>query len=302
MSAKFFAAAIALVGLLAAPARADDVSAGVAPGPLMAAPAGRTSVTAVRVALAGRQIEVATALSVARGPVRLQLDLPRFGWLGEAETYPDRHFPELTIAVDGRPARTPPSFSAWKGGRDVTALVRAAGVDPFAVADTPPIVAPVKGKQPAFDALLAAGLVTRAPEGLLAGWEVQRHIAVPLSAGRHDVVVRYKARQALTLAQIPAPGDAAMWADFCLTPGSAAALLQHHRNGRTVAMDRYSIPVGVNGQAPLQISLRMKAPPAGALTLVCGANGRPAINAAGEHPVRAGRDHALHILYVSAIR
>jgi hypothetical protein len=302
MSARLFFAGIALVGTLTTPARADDVSAGVAPGPITAAPAGRTHVTAIRVALAGRQIEVATALSVERLPVTLHLDLPRFGWLGEAEIYPDRHFPELKISVDGKPATVPSSFSAWKGGRDVSALVRAAGVDAFAVAETPPIVAPVRGRQPAFAALLAAGAVTRAPEGMLAGWDVQRHIAVPLGSGLHNVIIRYKARQALTLAQLPTPGDAAMWADFCLTPARAAALLNNHRNGRTVAMDRYRIPIGVNGQTPPRISLRMNAPPAGAMTVVCGADGRPAINATGSRLVRAGRDNALHILYVSAVR
>ncbi|WP_420137061.1 hypothetical protein [Sphingomonas sp.] len=300
MSARLFTASLMLALALATPVKADDVNAGASPGPLTATPPGRIKVSAVHVALAGRQIEVVTRVAVAQGPVTLHLGMPRFGWMGEAETYPDRHFPELEITVDRRPAAPLRSFTAWKDQRDVSALVRAADVDPFAVAETPPFVEPVTGKQPAFDALVAAGVVTRAPEGMLAAWDVQRHIAVPLPAGPHDVMLRYKARQALTLAQIP--GSDANWSDFCLTPARAAALLKGYSLGRTVAMDRYLIPIGINGQLSAQVSLRMNPPPPGALTMVCGANGQPITNAAGEHAVRAGRDHALHILYVSAVR
>ena len=116
MSARIVALACA-AGLAAVPVWANDESAGVAPGTLRAAPASNVAVSAVRVTLADDQIEVTTDLAVRNVQALLRFDLPRFGWLGEAEPYPDRNFPELLVTIDGRPTPLPLRFSAWSKGQ-----------------------------------------------------------------------------------------------------------------------------------------------------------------------------------------
>lgn len=298
MSARASAAALAGAALLlASPAHADDQSDGVAAGTMRLDPAAAAAATSARVTLDGTAAEVSLLL-VLKAAGTFHLDLPRFGWLGEAETYPDRNFPELKVIVDGRPAAPADTFAAWARGRDVTAAIRAAGLDPYAVAATPPVVGAPAGGPAALDGLVAAGIVTYAPEGLLAEWTVARRLATPLAAGRHVVSLRYTARPAFALVTPSERAASVRWADYCLTPAAATALLARQGLAGPVIMRRYVIPVSLGGIAPAMISVRV-ARSGGGMTLLCGAGGRAAVDPTGDVAVRAGDDGAVHVLRVA---
>ena len=296
MSSNGARAGAAALLLLAAPASADDTSAGVPAGVFRAEPAGGVALGAVAVTLDGEQVRVALSVS-ARGRAAVRLDLPRFAWLGEGELYPDRHFPELTVEVDGRAAAPADSFVATVGTKDVrsdvTGAVRAAGVDPFAIAETPPFVQPAPGRQAAFDALVAAGAVRQAPEGMLATWSAARTVRVTPGAGAHVVAFRYKARPAFALQQAGAPD--VRWADYCTTAGAAARVLARAGLRGGFVAKQYVVPVALYGARPRAVTLRVSSD-AGGAAIVCGSGGRALVDPAGVVPVRAGADGTIRVL------
>ena len=287
--------ATAVLLQLAAPARADDESAGVVPGPFRTMPGGGARLDAVSVTLGGDKVGIALTATF-RGMAAIQLDLPSFGWLGEAETYPDRQFPELAVDVDGRPVSPATDFVAAVNGKDVTAGVRAAGIDPFAIADTPPFVQPLPGRQAAFDALVASGAVTKRPEGFLAGWSASRMVRVAPGAGTHTLGFRYKARPAFVL-RTSGSGSIA-WGDYCLSPKAAMRLLARRDLRGSVVVQRYGFPVTLDGARPRTTTLRVTGQ-AGATTIVCGANGMPLIDPVGEVPVMPSADGSVRLLHLA---
>lgn len=289
-------ALIALL-LVAAPAAADDRGDGVAPGAFRAAPAGAVTAMGAAVTLDGERVGVTlrvVARPVPRGQASVRLDLPRFGWLGEGESYPDRQFPELAVSVDGRVVAPVEDFTASARGRDVTAAVRAAGLDPFAIAETPPFVEAAPGRRAAFDALVAGGAVRQAPEGHLAAWSAARMVRVPLRAGAHAVAFRYTARPAFALTPLPAAD--VRWADYCTTRAAVARVLVRTVGRGPVVVRRYAIPVAVDGRRP-RATLRVRGADA-ALTVVCGANGAALADPAGFVAVRPGVDGVVRVLRV----
>ena len=286
---------------VASPAVADDESAGVMPGRLRAEAPGALSGGAVHVALSGDRVEVAASVVVRAERAGMHLDMPRFGWLGEAETYPDRQFPELAVAIDGRAATLRDRFDARFRGRDMTVLVRAAGVDPYVIADTPPFVQVPDGRQAAVDALLAAGAVTRAPEGLIARWTVQRRIGLVLRRGRHRVTLRYKARPGFVLSDVPLLPGTARWTDYCLTESTATVLFRRASSGGAVVLRNYAIPVGVGGVRTGSVHLTVDRRTPRSTVIVCSAAGTALIDPPAGQPVKAGPDGALHMLSIGRV-
>jgi len=287
---------LAAMLMLAAPAHADDESAGVTPGPFRAEPGGSVTLASSRIVLDGDRVSVALGVT-ARSGATIRLDLPRFGWLGEAEPYPDRQFPEMAVEVDGRPAAVRNTVFAGFRGQDITAALRDAGLDPFAIAETPPFVSPspvsaMPVRRRAFEGLVASGAVTKAPEGFLAGWTASRTVRVTPGAGRHVVTFRYAARPAFALTTV---ADAAIrWADYCITPTEAGRLAE--RRGVLVFRE-YSVPSGLDGIRPPKQILRV-AKAADTATIVCDARGTALIDPAGDAPVRSGPDGVVHILRI----
>ena len=49
----------------------------------------------------GDNVTVELDLVTTSDQPALLIDGPLFGWSGEAEAYPDRHFPELEVRIDG---------------------------------------------------------------------------------------------------------------------------------------------------------------------------------------------------------
>ena len=274
--------------------RANDTSAGVPAGSFRAEPAGAVTERSAAVTLDGEQVQVTLSVVSRRGSAIL-LRLPQFGWLGEGEPYPDRQFPELQVEVDGRAVVLKDSFAARASGHDVTATVQAAGVDPFAVAETPPFVEAMPDKRAAFAALVAAGAVRQAPEGTLATWSVARSVRATPGTGAHTVTMRYKARPGFAL-QLPGSNDV-RWSDYCITSDGAAQLLARLGLRDGFLVKRYVVPVAVDGGGQRAVSLDVSQQ-AGAAAIVCGAKGQAVIEPTSRMAVRAGTDGAVRVLRV----
>jgi hypothetical protein len=243
---------------------------------LRAEPAGSVKAASATLALRAGKVEVTLTVNAQAAGNALTIQMPRFGWLGESEMYPDRQFPELEILVNGAPAKMESSFAAFVGTEDVTNAVRKAGVDPFAIADTPPFVTATGGAQ-AMDALLRVGAVEKSGSDYIAKWTAQRKVRVTLAAGRSTVTLIYKARPAIALRRFEQTTRASSLAPVCLTAADLSAALGHPAAAITFVVTEYAIPLSVGDVAPAEdVTISADVSEAGTRPLVafCGAGGK----------------------------
>lgn len=282
--------------ILAPQAMADDSSQGVTPGRLVAVPAGSVSFTSAKVQIKGRHVVLSLQPQVrgnAHGKILLQGE--PFGWLGESEAWPDRHFPELQLSVDNVAVKAEESFLAQVGKQDVSALLREAGINPWLIAETPPFVA-VDGISPELLAkLLQAGALTASGRDYLAQWRAQRTLSF---AADQAFSLAYDLRPGFSLRSKAALGSAALQKRYCLDRRQLAAL----PNAAQYLTKEYVIPVGVDKQVPPKVLLDVE-PDAGVLLVATCAHQGGAVRAQGFAGVAAKPDQqgALHILTIQAV-
>ena len=293
MSRTLGAAAVLAAAFLASPAAlADDTSPGVAIGGVTSQPPGSVAARSTQVALEGDAATVTLSV-VAAAPALLSLRTPKFEWLGDAAIYPARQFPELAVTTDSRPADLASQARATMGGDDITALLEQAGLDPFAIADAPPIVEPGRDHA-AFDRLVARRAVDRLQDVYLAKWSAERTVTWPAgAAGDHTVTLAYASRPSYRLSPLSALDRAAPLAAFCVTQDRLARAMG--ANGPAEAIVRvYAIPVGIDGRSGA-LTVSVKA----AFAAFCGRDGAPVLgkNAAG--PARADSRSVLRVVTLS---
>ena len=91
----------AILWVLAAAATAAGSSVGVPLPGLKADEGSNVSARSCSVTLVGDKATVELELAATSEQPALLIDGPLFGWLGGSEAYPDRHFPELEVDIDG---------------------------------------------------------------------------------------------------------------------------------------------------------------------------------------------------------
>lgn len=292
--------------LLLPQALADDASNGVMLPGMQSSPSGSVRVMAARVALHADTIVLSVTADVLPGDLgRIVIHGPRFGWLGEAEPYPERQFPELRAAVDGTPVAVTSHVSAFVGSTDISALLRDARLDPFAVAQTPPFVSAVAGHEVAFNQLVALGAIQPSEDGSLAQWEVARNIGVTLGrGGQHVLALTYAARPAYALIPFHQLAAKLPLASYCLATGRLAELLGHAATNRSFEVRQYAVPVGVDNKpvAKVQVSVMAsgKPVPQPALIAFCGSDGHAVIGRASD--VSAAQTDSQGVIHILSIR
>ena len=277
---------VLLVMLCAPGADADDSSAGVMLPGLRSDPAGSVIVSAASLVSKPRQVELTLTIAVRRSQgTSVIIQMPRFGWLGEAEPYPDRQFPELKIVVDGAPAAMESSFAAFVGSVDVTEAIRKAGLDPFAISDTPPFVTSKAGGVSALEALERLGAIEKADGSYLAKWTAARKIKVALNAGSHTLTLTYESRPGYGLLRFNQISRPAYLARYCLTPQDVMSVFGRVAATRLFAVWEHSIPSSVDDRPPPSLSVAVmdvaaKEATARSLIAFCGADGKAVIGQA----------------------
>lgn len=284
---------------------ADDASSGVMLPGLRSDPVGSVTVATASLVLRSGHIEATLTVTVQpgqRGSVTVQM--PRFGWLGESEPYPDRQFSELQILDGGTPATMESSFAAFVGSVDVTEAIRKAEVDPFAIADTPPFIAPKAGRAPSFEALERLGAVEKSGGDYLAKWTVQRKVRVELNPGSHALTFTYKARPGYALIRYDLLTRPTYLAKYCLSPHDLATVFGQTAATQMFAVSNYAIPLSIDGRPPSALSVAVEtpgkegAPPS--LIAFCGADGK-AVVGQPTNVRAAARTDAKGIIHILAI-
>lgn len=257
------------------PARANDSSSGVALPAFTVQPPDSFVPSSSRISLKGETVEVRLD---GRVPVdrqaRLTLALPGFEWLGAAEPYPDRHFPELTVKLENAIAPVTETVKVGYRGADITGTVRAAELDPFAIADTPPLVELPAAKQSAAQELMRLGALAKDGDNFLARWTAARTLRLDVPSGdKHMLILAYKARPAFALFQRSALPTSRQLSAYCVTAAQLANA-EIWADGQTILFE-YAIPAGVSGSQPVPIEMRDLRASGGAVAMVafCTANG-----------------------------
>jgi hypothetical protein len=275
---RIIAACVLLSGIVSA----DDMSKGV-PFPGYQLLKLSASVVSARVTLRVDSdiVEVTQRLEGLRAGETLRLTTPRFGWMGEGEPYPDRHFPELKILVNGSAATivadTIVAF-AKDGITPISDLLQKAGIDPLAVAGGEPPVLTITDK--AVEKRLHDLQAISKDDGLLlAKSAIQRELQFRIPAGeRVEIKSIYKVRPAFEVQ--PASAVKALAAKYCVA--NPAEIEGSLRGARTAVFTAYEIPVGLRTQAVSgPVTIQVEQDPQKSAVAFCGANGQVVPDAMG---------------------
>lgn len=265
---------------LAQPVMANDTSDGVAPRILSApqdAPLRGAPSVSSAVRMQGDEVTVSlTPPPTLAAPAQWLIQGPLFGWLGDSDPYPDRHFPELRVLSNGQPVEVTESVRAVAGAVDVSELLRKARISPWLIADTPPFVPTGGLSADVLSQLMRAGAVGTSGTDHLAQWRAQRTLGVAVSPGQ-TLDIRYRLRPGYALMTQQALTKANLRQRYCLADAPLRALgAQFGRSTQFIAK-RYEIAVGAQDRTPPTV--RMTVVPQSGVALVAACtrgNARPA--------------------------
>jgi hypothetical protein len=259
------------------------------------------------VTLRGNQVTLDLAVRPTANADALLLNGPRFGWLGAAERYPDRHFPELKIRVNGELIAPQDRFETVAGGNNVTSLVRAADMDPWAITRTPPVTAAHPQSPQVINVLRNAGAIAKAgdDDGLYtAKWLARRLLAIPLAPSTDATLqLEYDARPGIRSLSADSPTPSSFARLYCLPEKVLQQLVD--KNKSPIAADEYQIATGVDGNPPDAVTLSWSASPEAAqpqpsTAFWCGPGGKSLSKRGRAERERAAADTSgvVHVLVI----
>jgi hypothetical protein len=249
----------ALLSALATPPIHAAASYPAVPLPALESdPAGTVTPQTCTVNLIAGMVKLDLSTQTAYDVPALLLNGPFFGWLGPSEPYPDRQFPELKIAVDGRPIVPQDRFEAFAGTYNVTNLIKAAAMDPWAITRTPPLaMAPPQYAQ-TLHVLKNVRAIEASGDAYLAKWTVRRVIRIPLAViPQQQVELDYMARPAVGRVTADQLDTRSREKLYCISPQDIQRIARRGASPPWLAIREYSIPTGIDGNAPTAVTLTM---------------------------------------------
>jgi hypothetical protein len=297
------ASALLLSAAFGLQTRADDASCGVALPAPVAIPAGAIRAKSSSVTISSQMITVQMSVEVinVKGAI-LKLTLPRFGWMGEAEPYPDRDFPELKILIDGKIAALGDRFRAFIGKEEITRDLEQDKLDPFVIVDTPPFLAWKNEDGHSVDGLKAAGAIEADGNRYVAKWDAQRIITLDVPSGVHELSITHKARSAFHLLTIECPTHLESLAGGCISANDLATAFRERAAAITV--QEYAVPATIAGERPESVEAHVDVSDAQQgrpdLVAFCGRIARAVITTNGRvsGPARPDSDGKVYVLVI----
>ncbi len=287
-STKLFHAAgsAALCATFALAAVARDSSDGFALPGLTSDPPGSVTPKDTAVRVAGAKITVDVAVSTGTDIPGLVVQGAPFGPAAATEPYPERHFPELEVSIDGGPVQVEEFTAAFVGNKNIMLFVREAHLDPWAITRSPPWSAAEGANPRALKALAGLGAIEKSGDGYLARWAGRRGVRIPLYKGRdQQVELRYTARPAFAPATVLSVVTPARERDYCLSEAALRRFAHSLPATQPLTVHEYSIAAGIDDSAPASVTLEMSAADGGRIAsrawiFACGPH-RKAIAAVG---------------------
>lgn len=248
-------------------------------------PAGSVTSRSAAVTLLDGHVRLDLTVSTTTEATMLVLKGLQFGWLENAERYPDRQFPELTFRLNGAVVTPQDRFEAMVGRYNVTNWLRSADMDPWAITHSPPVTTAHPRNPQVLNGLRNAGAIEDAGSSAdgerlySAKWLARRVLAVEVARNANAMLqLEYDARPGIMVLTGDSQLGLSIARLYCLDEKD---LRRRRANGGTAALSisEYEIATGIDNQAPSSVTLSWRAPHAGPhgapLTAFwCGPNGR----------------------------
>jgi hypothetical protein len=258
------------------------------------------------VSVVDAHVSVDISVSTSESKPALLFEGPLFSWNGPSEPYPDRHFPELHFRVDGEAATPEESFEAFIGKQDISMLLKAAGMDPWAIARNPASIAAHSENIRVLKVLTSMGAVEKSQDDFLAKWQARRILRTPLKAvPLQHVQYDYTARPTTSVIAAEQIDTDSREKRYCISPAQLRRLIHPGTRSGLVTVSDFTIPTGIDGNRPKSAALTMSAglgtdTGPRAYLFLCGPHNKP-ISSRGS----VSREHAdiddsgaLHVLRV----
>ena len=273
--------------------------------PLQSDPPETVHANSCAIVLTGDHVAMDLAVTPSGETPALLLEGGLFGWTGPNTRYPNRHFPELQIRVDGASGTIEERYEAFIGSRNISTMLRLMGMDPLAVVHTPPLTTAELNNAPQLKALVNVGAVKMSGDGYLAKWQVRRIVRIPLvTAPVHRLTLEYQALPAVSVLNLQELDTASREKSYCLSPAKLRRL-PHARSVPAWLASEYVLPTGIDQKTADTMSFTMS-PGVGAdavakaYVFFCGAYGKPtatqgAVDHAGVNVDELGNLHVLRL-------
>jgi len=301
--------------LISSPASAWDSEEGRS-APIIHSPLSESiTIKSVVSELQGQHVTITYEISnTTNHPIKTTLSTysEPYSWQGYAADYPDLHFPELRIRVNGVASNKNTVTYAWLNGQDITQKLRMTGIDPY-------IVSSPEAAQPTANLRYSHAKA----EPLSSAFQIRENIAIPnwliqqnafwkvTLAGRavSTLVVDYDARPATREVAVNSPSFASTIYQHCGDPEKIKQLLSSDslRNQESVRIAEYVLPLQF-GNTPLpaaQFSINSMPSHPGLETLAtlsCGPEDASITGAPSIQLSNAGYKSSLRILSITAQR
>jgi hypothetical protein len=227
-------------------------------------PAGTVVPESCTVSVIAGTVKVDLSASTAVEMPALLLSGAFFGWNGPSDPYPDRHFPELEIRVDGVPIKPEDRFEAFVGKTNITNLIKLAEMDPWAVTRTPPVTQAHAKNVQVLNGLKNVGAIEQSGEGYLVKWSVRRLLRIPLRAVPvQRLELDYTARPASSLMTAEQLDTTSREKSYCISPKQLRPLMRPEEFSTWLTVNEFSISTGIDGKSPLSVILTMSPNPGG---------------------------------------
>ena len=208
------------------------------------------------VRLVADHVSVDLSVRTAVDSPALLLEGAFFGWSGSQAAYPDRQFPELNIRVDDAPGAVQDNFEAFMGGRNITQMLKLAGMDPWAITRSPPLTSAQPKAPQVLKGLSNIGAIELSGSEYLAKWQARRIMRRPLKAvAQQQVTLDYTVRPAISVATLAELDTSARERRYCLSPESLRRTLRTAGATTLLSVNEYIIPAGIDGKPPRSVTV-----------------------------------------------
>ena len=228
-----------------------------------------------------RNVRVDLAAGTGADTPALLLSGPLFGWSGAPDPYPDRHFPELGIRIDGAPMTPQDRFEAFVGKTNVTNLIKSAEMDPWAITRTPPFTFAHPRNIQILNVLKNVNAVETSGDGYLAKWTARRLIRIPLkTVPVQQVELTYTLRPATSIMTLEQLDTTSREKSYCIAPDQLKRLTRAGSPTATLTVNEFTVATGIDGKPPPSVILNVSSNPGGetdwpAYLFFCGPHGKP---------------------------
>lgn len=214
---------------------------GVFPSPLVATSPERIKISAVYILLGEKETKLRYLINGKEGdekPQNLTIYSQLFSWGGVGAEYPDRHFPEISMVVDGRPIKRISHLFAIHGGENITEVLKKANLNLGLVGYGEEAIINIRsGKEfKGLKSLFKKNVIKKIGNMALPGWKVFASHSWEIEIAKQkisEIELKFKTRPTFKLLNKLSPMDKGVLYSHC-APSSFVENLPKETGGNYI--------------------------------------------------------------------